>query len=41
MIKNFDRKSTWDAKYVPNFRDVHLIVQDNWKSLILWVEPER
>ena len=25
MIKNFDKKSTWDAKYVPNFRIVRLI----------------
>ena len=25
MIKNFDRKSTWDAKYIPNFRVVLLI----------------
>ena len=25
MIKKFDKKSTWDAKYVPNFRVVHLI----------------
>ena len=22
MIKNVDKKSTWDAKYVPNFRVV-------------------
>ena len=25
MIKKFDRKSSWDAKYVPNFRVVCLI----------------
>ena len=25
MIRNFDKKSTWDAKYIPNFRVVHLI----------------
>ena len=25
MIKNFDKKSTWDAKYIPNFRVVCLI----------------
>ena len=25
MIKNFDKKSTWDAKYVPNFTIVKLI----------------
>ena len=25
MIKNFEKKSTWDAKYVPNFGVVHLI----------------
>ena len=24
MIRNFDKKSTWDAKYVPNFRVLHL-----------------
>ena len=41
MIKNFDKKSTWDAKHVPNFRVVHLIGSRHWKSLIPWVEPER
>ena len=25
MIKNFDKKSNWDAKYVPNFRLIKLI----------------
>ena len=25
MIKKFDKKLTWDAKYVPNFRIVKLI----------------
>ena len=25
MIKDFDKKSTWDAKYVSNFREVKLI----------------
>ena len=25
MIKNFDKKSKWDAKYIPNFRIVRLI----------------
>ena len=25
MIKNFDKKLTWDAKYVPNFKVVKLI----------------
>ena len=25
MIRNFDKKSNWDADYVPNFRVVHLI----------------
>ena len=25
MIKDFNKKSTWDAKYVPNFRVVKLI----------------
>ena len=25
MIKNFDKKLNWDAKYVPNFRVVKLI----------------
>ena len=25
MIRNFEKKSTWDAKYIPNFRVVHLI----------------
>ena len=25
MIRNFDMKSNWDAKYIPNFRVVHLI----------------
>ena len=25
MKKNFNRKSTWDAKYIPNFTVVHLI----------------
>ena len=25
MIKTFDRKSTWDTKYVPNFRVVCLV----------------
>ena len=24
MIRNFDKKSTWDAKYIPNFIVVHL-----------------
>ena len=34
MIKNFDQNSNWDAKHIPNFRVVHLIVQDNWNSPI-------
>ena len=25
MIRNFKKKSTWDSKYIPNFRVVHLI----------------
>ena len=25
MIRNFNKKSNWDAKYVPNFRVVCLI----------------
>ena len=25
MIKNFDKKSNWNAKYIPNFRNVRLI----------------
>ena len=25
MIKNFENKSNWDAKYIPNFRIVKLI----------------
>ena len=26
MIRNFDKKSNWDTKYVSNFRVLHLIV---------------
>ena len=40
MLKNLDGKSTWDAKYVPNFRVVYVIDQDNLKFHISWVEPE-
>ena len=25
MIRDFDKKSKWNAKYIPNFRVVHLI----------------
>ena len=25
MIKNFDKKSDWDATYIPNFRIVRFI----------------
>ena len=25
MIKNFDKKSNWDTKYIPNFKIVRLI----------------
>ena len=25
MIKNLDKKSNWDAKYIPNFRVITLI----------------
>ena len=25
MIKNFDKRSNWDAKYIPNFRIITLI----------------
>ena len=25
MIRNFDKKANWDAKYIPNFRVVHQI----------------
>ena len=25
MIKNFDKKSNWDTKYIPNFRIIRLI----------------
>ena len=25
MIRNFDKKSNWHTKYIPNFRIVHLI----------------
>ena len=41
MIKNFNKKFTWDAKYVPKFRVVHLIGFKQLNSLIPQVEPER
>ena len=25
MIRNLDKKSNWDARYIPHFRVVHLI----------------
>ena len=25
MIKNYDKKSNWDAKYIPNFRVIRLV----------------
>ena len=31
MIRNFDKKSNWDAKYIPNFRIVHLICSRQWE----------
>ena len=41
MIKNFNKKSTWDAKYIPNFRVVHLIGSRQLEVLLPWVEQER
>ena len=35
MIRNFDKKSTWDAKYVPNFTKGRMALPlQNWLTTI-------